>query len=380
MKNKIILTLLLIVALSITASAAEYTYTPDDVGQCSGKNAWDKLVEGLPEDISGEAKELDPYSTKNSVESIRKKSDFSYWLNRIWNEIKSSAFGYLPQMCSVISIMMLLSMTKMLLPTLIPDTGNAFTSLGTIAITLSTFATTTQVIETASLHLNNICSIMNLLTPVMQAIYLAEGSLTQLAVSSSAVMLVVAVIGNINNYIMIPCTGVLFTLSSVSSVCDEVKITGFTNSIRKFIMRTWQIVTIGFSFMLGTQTIIAQSADSLASKTVRFALGSIIPMAGGVLAEAYNTVREGLSFVHSAAGIGGIIVIILLLIPGIIPLVLYKLIINFTSMLAEVLGLERVYTFMNEVKGIIEIVVAIVLYTSLMLIFAMILFTKAQVS
>jgi len=193
-------------------------------------------------------------------------------------------------------------------------------------------------------------------------------------------MLVVAVIGNINNYIMIPCTGVLFTLSSVSSVCDEVKITGFTNSIRKFIMRTWQIVTIGFSFMLGTQTIIAQSADSLASKTVRFALGSIIPMAGGVLAEAYNTVREGLSFVHSAAGIGGIIVIILLLIPGIIPLVLYKLIINFTSMLAEVLGLERVYTFMNEVKGIIEIVVAIVLYTSLMLIFAMILFTKAQVS
>jgi len=49
-------------------------------------------------------------------------------------------------------------------------------------------------------------------------------------------------------------------------------------------------------------------------------------------------------------------------------------------MLAEVLGLERVYTFMNEVKGIIEIVVAIVLYTSLMLIFAMILFTKAQVS
>lgn len=378
MIKKIISALLLIVALSITAYAAEYSYTPDEVGQYSGKIAWDKLVEELPEDISSDVKDLDPYSPQNSVESIRNKTNLSYWLNKVLNEIKSSAFGYLPQLGSVISIMMLLSMVKMFLPALIPETSNTFTSLGTITITLSTFLITSQVIETAGLHLNNICNIMNLLTPVMQAIYLAEGSLTQLAVSSSAVMLVVTVIGNINNNIMIPCTGVLFTLSAVSSVCNEVKLTDFTNSIRKFIMRTWQIVTIGFSFMLGTQTIIAQSADSLASKTVKFAIGSIIPMAGGVLAEAYNTVREGLSFVHGATGIGGIIVIVLLLIPGIIPLVLYKLIINFTSMLAEVFGLDRVAAFMNEVKGIIEIVVAIVLYTSLMLVFALILFTKSQ--
>lgn len=131
--------------------------------------------------------------------------------------------------------------------------------------------------------------------------------------------------------------------------------------------------------MLGTQSIIARSADNLASKTVKFAIGSIIPMAGGVLAEAYNTIKEGISFVRSATGIGGIIVIILMLIPGIIPPLVYKLIINFTSMLSDSLGMPGISGFLNEVKGIIEIVVAFVLYTSLMLIFAVILFTRAQV-
>jgi stage III sporulation protein AE len=192
-------------------------------------------------------------------------------------------------------------------------------------------------------------------------------------------MLTVNVVGFVNTRVMVPCTTILLAFSAVSRVCDDVKIAGLTASIRTLIMRIWQIVTIMFSFMLGTQSVIASSADNLAAKTVKFAIGSLIPMAGGVMAEAYNTVKDGLSFVKATAGIGGIIIILLLMLPGIIPLVIYKLSVIILSSLSVMLRLDGVGELFDEVKGIVEIITAIVLYTSLMLIFAIILFTKSQV-
>lgn len=378
--NKVILLLIAILLLSAPVTAKEYTYSMEDVGQYSGKESWDKFSQELPEEITNQIIGIDPYSLTTVTDVIKEKTSPAYWLDILWKNIKSSAFGYTNQIVSVISMIMILSMSKLIIPDTIPEVTSAYQTFGSVAIIISLFIATSGVINAASTHLENICCVMNTLTPVMEAVYLAEGALTQLAISTGGVMLVVTAVGNINSTLMIPCTNMLFTLSAVSSICDGVKLSGLTNSIRKFIMRTWQIVTIGFSFMLGTQSIIASSADSLASKTVKFALGSIIPMAGGVLAEAFNTVKEGLSFVRGATGIGGIIVIILLTIPGVIPLVVYKLLINFTSMLAEALSIDKTANFLDEIKGIMDIVIAIVLYTSLMLIFALILFARSQVA
>lgn len=379
MIRKIVLCVICIVILSTRVNAAEYTYSMSDIGKYTGEEAWDKLIDSLPDNVSEEIIGIDPYSGTTVIDEVKEKASVSFWIEKLWNEIRNSTFGFIPETASITSMIILLSLSKIIMSNSVTGLSEAYTSFGNMAVVLSLFSATAGVIESASRHLTAICNIMNLLTPVMQAIYLAEGSLTQLSVSSTGVMLVVTAIGNINSHIMLPCTSMLFSLSAVSTVCDEVKINGFTELIRKFIMRTWQIITIGFSFMLGTQSIIARSADNLASKTVKFAIGSIIPMAGGVLAEAYNTIKEGISFVRSATGIGGIIVIILMLIPGIIPPLVYKLIINFTSMLSDSLGMPEISGFLNEVKGIIEIVVAFVLYTSLMLIFAVILFTRAQV-
>ena len=276
-------------------------------------------------------------------------------------------------------MILLIAAAKMTLPRTLNGLSTAFHLVAKLTLSIAVIGSTDFVISIANNYLSSVCNIMNLLTPVMQAVYLAEGSLTKMSISTSALMLTVTAIGNINSQVMSPCISALFILSAVTTVCDEVNFTGLTTAIRRFIMRMWQIITIGFSFMLGTQSIIASSADNLAIKTVKFALGSIIPIAGGVLAEAFNTVREGIAFVKTATGIGGIITIFLILIPGIVPLIIYKISIIIYIFIADMLKLDEERAFLEDVKGIVDIIVAIVLYTSLMFIFSIILFTKSQV-
>ncbi|MBP3378948.1 MAG: hypothetical protein J6L96_09375 [Clostridia bacterium] len=375
----IIFALLVCLIMPLTVQSAEYSYTMNDIGNYAGKAEWDKLTGELPEDIKAEVTDIDPYDPGSAVDAIEEKSSLKYWTKRLLEEINSALGAMFPDLLPVFSAILILAAVQMLLPTLSSELADSFMMLGRLTVAITVFRTTFGMLDIAERHLTGLCSIMNLLTPVMQALYLAEGSLTQMSVSTTAVMLAVTAIGYVNTRVMAPCTSILFTLSAVTTVCDEVKLGGLTSGIRQLIMRVWQIVTIMFSFMLGTQSIIARSADTLAAKTVKFAIGSFIPMAGGVMAEAYNTVREGLSFVKTTAGIGGIIMILLILLPGIIPLVVYKISIIILSSISGMLKLDGTTALLEEVKGIIEIITAIVLYTSLMLVFAMILFTRSRV-
>ena len=144
-------------------------------------------------------------------------------------------------------------------------------------------------------------------------------------------------------------------------------------------MRLWQFGTLLFSFLLSVQSILAKSADSLAAKTARFAIGSFIPVAGGVIAEAFSTLKEGISVLRNAAGIGGIIVILLILIPGILPLILYKCTLSLAETAADVMNLGTMRGLLGEVHGITDMLFAFVLYTSLMFVLVIVIFTKAQV-
>ncbi|MGN1408996.1 MAG: hypothetical protein ACI4XJ_02345, partial [Eubacteriales bacterium] len=149
------------------------------------------------------------------------------------------------------------------------------------------------------------------------------------------------------------------------------------SSFRKFVNRMWQICAIFFSFLLGIQSILAKSADSLAAKGVKFAIGSFVPVAGGMLSEAYSTLREGLGFVRGVCGVGGIVVLLLLTVPALIPIVMYKLSIFIAKTASELLKCDVLTPILTEVGGIVDFLIGIMLSVELMFILSVLLFTKS---
>ncbi len=372
--------LLMCACLRICISAEEYSYSLDEIGENAACEGWEEMISTLPEDIRSEIDGINPLDSDSSINEIRKKSNVLYWLKRIAGAFLNSTDFIIPTVLPLFSLILLTAAAKSAVGSVasVGMTGT-FMMFAKLVVSISVFQMSYSVVELASDYITRLCGIMNMLTPVMEAVYLAGGAVTELSVSTQAVMLFVTLIGNINAYLLYPLTNALFTLSVVSMVCGEAKLGGIVAGLRKLIMRVWQIVSIFFSFMLGVQSIIAKSADSLGSKTVKFALGSFIPVAGSMIAEAFQTVRAGLAFVRSVTGIGGIIIILIILVAGIVPLVLYKLAISVAATSSEMLGLGELSGLMTEIRGITELLLAIVLYSSLMFVLALIIFTKSQV-
>ena len=374
--EKICIAICIALVLSAPVQADEITYEKSPSADLVLEENWKDVLDFLPEDIREEAADLNPAEG----EGLDDKIGFRYWIERILSSAGKILDGFLPSMLPLFSMLLVISAVEMSIE-ITPESGlrKPFRLLTTLASSVLLFGITERIMTGAAAYLDRICGVMNLLTPVMEGLYLAGGNLTQKAVTTEAVMLAVTLVGNFSGKLLAPLTNLLFTLSCMSGVCSDVKIGGFTGGLRKTIMRLWQFGTLLFSFLLSVQTILAKSADSLAAKTARFAIGSFIPMAGGVIAEAFSTLKEGISVLKNAAGIGGIIVLLLIMVPGILPLILYKCALSIAETVAEMLNLGEMRGMIADIHGITDMLFAFVLYTSLMFMLVIIIFTKAQV-
>lgn len=374
--EKICIAICIAMVLSAPVQADEITYEKSPSADLVLEENWKEVLDFLPEDIREEAADLNPAEG----EGLDDKIGFRYWIERILSYAGKILDGFLPSMLPLFSMLLVISAVEMSIE-ITPESGlrKPFRLLTTLASSVLLFGITERIMTGAAAYLDRICGVMNLLTPVMEGLYLAGGNLTQKAVTTEAVMLAVTLVGNFSGKLLAPLTNLLFTLSCMSGVCSDVKIGGFTGGLRKIIMRLWQFGTLLFSFLLSVQTILAKSADSLAAKTARFAIGSFIPMAGGVIAEAFSTLKEGISVLKNAAGIGGIIVLLLIMVPGILPLILYKCALSIAETAAEMLNLGEMRGMIADIHGITDMLFAFVLYTSLMFMLVIIIFTKEQV-
>lgn len=371
--------ILITAGLTLSVSAEEYSFSLDEMTGAKITHEWDDLIKSLPKDLQAEFDEFDPSDVSGTIDSVREKSGLEFWLEKILTAVKNALPDVMTAIIPMFSASIFMSASKSAVGAIASDgMTETYMSIVKLVGVISVFGMTSSAISLASEYLTKICGIMNILTPIMEGVYIASGSLTEMSVTTQALMLFVTVIGNINAHILSPIVNAMVTLSAVSAVCSEAKLSRFIAGAGRLLLRIWQITAIFFSFMLASQSLIAKSADSLGGRAVKFALGSFIPIAGGMIAEAYQTVCGGLSFIKSATGIGGIIVILLILVSGIVPIIFYKLAVFLGEVTAEMLGLTEISSLMGEIRAIMEFLLAIVLYTSLIFVLALIIFAKSR--
>ena len=112
-------------------------------------------------------------------------------------------------------------------------------------------------------------------------------------------------------------------------------------------------------------------------KTVRFALGSYIPIVGGTVSEALSTVSAGLSHVRSITGTAGVIILLLTVLPTVLSLMLSRLSLTLCRSIAETLGCDRAAGIIGDADSVLSIFLALCAMTAVFFIFAVVLFMNS---
>lgn len=370
---KIIMVLLIVYLLCSHCCADEYSFSTENNYGVD----WNAFVSSLPDEVSEELKDLTPDEPISFGTMLREKVSVSYWGDKLVSELKIAIPKIFEPLVSILCIILLNAVAVVILPD-IPQICEAFEiciKLTSAAILVESIS---DIIAEMYIHMGRLCTMMNLFLPVMEAVTIAGGNITEKTVNSAALTLAVTIIGNFNTYMMTPLVTATFSLSVVSSLFRDMSLTGAVTAFRKFVSRIWQIGTILFSFILGMQSILAKGVDDLAARGAKFAIGSFIPVAGGMLSESFNTVREGMNYMREVCGIGGIFVILLLTIPFLVPLFVYKAGLFVSKTVAELLKCNGLSQLLEECGGVTDMIIGIVVSVELMFLFSIMIFVKCR--
>ena len=147
--------------------------------------------------------------------------------------------------------------------------------------------------------------------------YAKGGAVTGLLMNSS-VMVMINLFLEIFEKILLP----LITSSAIVSVADNfsgrIKITALATNLRsvvKWILGFILSITTG---VLGVYSLAGSGIDLTIRKATKMAVGTALPVVGGVMAESMETIGAVLKGVSSVVGVSGIVIVVLY---GAVPLV-----------------------------------------------------------
>ena len=365
-----ILTVLILFSLwTLTGSAGaeELVFRAGDSGAGAVGSAWDRFIEALP-DAVGEVRAegiagadlTDPLA---AAESVRSALDPGIIAERIRSALIRGAERVIPAAAPLFGLILLAAAVRLAVPPG-PSSGamnEAFFRVARLGAAVTVFRLTADALTLAERAVGTVCRLAELLVPVTEGICLMGGGLTEGRVARVGVMLAVTAAQEAAGRILIPASGAVLGLSAVSGGRGPVG--AAAGWIRKTLLRIWQTITVGMTFLLGAQTVLAHSADSVGLRWSRFALSSFVPVAGSSLSDAWATVSAGLRALRGAAGIGGILALTAASLPTVLPLLLWQAVFAIAHGAAEALEVKELSPLFREAGGIAGLLSAFTLYT-----------------
>lgn len=161
--------------------------------------------------------------------------------------------------------------------------------------------------------LTSMSSFMLALLPLMSTMLAAVGAISSAALFHPVLITVVTLVVSLIEQVVFPLLFFAAVLAVVGRIIVEFPLSRVADLMRQGAMT---VLGLFFTLFLGVMVIrgaIAPVADGVALRTTKFLAGSLIPVVGGMMADAMEVVVGGSLLIKNAVGVFGMATLLVML-------------------------------------------------------------------
>ncbi len=374
----IVLTAFFICSLFVVhTSAAEYVFYPENSEKEIASDELDKLFEALPEGIRDKLSEV----TEGNAEEITEKYTFEFFAEIFKENLLSALPDYLNMLSVSMAAIIIICISKQMHNTIssteLSPALNMCTGLSS-ALIIGNMQRT--VLDGVNRFLTLLADTMLLIVPVMEAIYISGGNFTLASVTATGLNLMIAFTQNLFSNFLSPAISISFLLATVAAVTGNKGIIFMSKTLRAIVTTVIVFAMTFLSFALNLQSTASYAVDNFAIKTIRFALGSYIPIVGGTISESFSLIKSSVSLIKNLSGVTAIVILILICAGPLLSLLMARFTVYISSNLSAILGCDSEQELYSEIGSSYTLLIAVVLSSVLMYILALAQFCKTAIS
>ena len=147
-----------------------------------------------------------------------------------------------------------------------------------------------------------------LLLPVMTSAMAAQGGVTAATALYAGTAVFTALLSTVISKFVVPMVYLFLALSVANGACGNLD---KLRDLLKWLI-TWclKALMMGFSAYMGITGVLSGSVDAAALKATKLAIGGMVPVVGGMLSDASETVLVSAGLVKNAAGVYGLLAVL----------------------------------------------------------------------
>ncbi len=208
----------------------------------------------------------------------------------------------------------------------------------------------------------------NTLIPLLTTLMIATGNAVSGGMIEPILLLIITFVGNFMNSVLIPIILVSTALGIVSKISDEVQVEKLSKFMKKgslWILTTVLTLFISLATLEGN---ITSGLDGVTLKAGKSIVSKVIPVVGGILGDAIDTVLGYSNIIKNAVGVVGIITIACICIKPILNLAALTITYYLGAALCEPIADKKIVSLLEQIAGTFKILLAILFTIAVMII------------
>ncbi len=238
--------------------------------------------------------------------------------------------------------------------------SGVFSAVGVLAGAGMTCAAISEALSDTLNVLQAGSEFMLVFVPVFAGIIAAMGKATAASAANTVTLGAAQLFSQLVVNFLVPVCGTVMGLSVTGAIHPELNISKLGELIKKAAVWILSLLMTVFMSILSAQTFVTNSADSVLIRTAKFAVSSGVPIVGGTISDAVNTVHASLSLLHSSIGTYGIVAGIVIILPTLISVVCYRMALSAAEAMSEVFGIKELSALFKSCGSVMEIIMAVI--------------------
>jgi len=297
----------------------------------------------------------------------------------VW-ELAASVLGKIrPDFREAAGICMGLTATVLLLSLLqaMSDRTKQTSNLaGTAAISASLLLSANSMIVLGSETVREMCEYGKLLLPVMTAAMAAQGAGASSAALHAGTALFTTLLSNLIGKLLVPLVYLFLALSVANSATGEALLKRMKDLLKWVTGWCLKTLLTVFTAYMGITGAIGGTTDTAVLKAAKTAISTAVPVVGGALSNAAESVLAGAAILKNAAGIYGILAVLAIFLEPFLRIGIHYGMLKLTAAVTGIFGCREMTDLIGDFSDAMGLLLAMTGSVCVLLMISTVCFLK----
>lgn len=249
---------------------------------------------------------------------------------------------------------------------------------GVLAVTAILLGTTNSMIEYGTQTVEEISEYGKLLLPVMTAALASQGGTTSAASLYGATAVFDTFLCSLVSKVLVPMVYVYLVLAIMDALSEDSILRKLKDLCKWSMNWFFKILLYVFTGYITITGVISGTADQTAIKAAKLTISGMVPVVGGILSDASESILVSAGLVKNAAGVYGLLAIIAVTITPFLSIGIHYLLLKLTAAAAGVFAPKPLSGLLEDFSGAMGMVLGMVGSVCLIQLISIVCFLKGM--